>query len=139
MTQVVKNDKTITNAFNRIHDDYFSFIKRGMIMALKAGVIVALDIHDQQHQRHIETGGSYGWGLWYNKTFVDGEVKANGSVQKGNAANAIKKMKPKRKGWYGVVMAGMKGNYYAISYERDILTLTSQEIAANFSKYFKKL
>lgn len=140
MNRVKENESVIIRAFAEAQKRAVATLAEGFIKALKAGVETALHIHDERHQNHLKTGGSYGWALWYNGSLYASEIKTDGEKYTGNANEALQGVKPRRKyGFYGVVLAGMKGSYYIADYERDILTLTAEEIGNNFSTYFKSL
>ena len=135
-----KNEKTINAAFRRLQVRAFDRCREGMIRILREAVVYALEIHDMGHQRHLETGDSYGWGLWHNGKLIEISVTAKEGPVEGDTNLMLSAYPVPSLGWVGVVMAGMKPQYYfATQYENEILTATAQMVLSNFLYFFQPI
>lgn len=140
MSLVSNNDKRIQAAFTRLQTRKDTVIPAGLESLLTGAVALALDTHDESHQRHIESGDNYGWLILHDGVEVKRYVKA-GKDHTGEANLALDQVaaKVKKPGWIGVVMAGMHPtDYYSISYEIDVLEYVMSLTLDMFDRHFKK-
>lgn len=136
-----KNETTIQNAFSRLAKAKDEVIRAGMYGLLEDGVKVALAAHNEKHQSHIEMGDTYGWVLVHNGQIEDLVVVAN-SDNRGNATDQLEKKARSlpKKGWIGVVMAGMQpASYFSVTYEIGTLEHAKNVTLVNFFQYFKPI
>lgn len=135
------NAKTIQNAFARLVKNENEIIRSGMYGLLEDAVQTALAAHNEAHQKHIEIGDTYGWMLVHNGKIEEIVVEAN-SDNRGNASEQLRKQLSKlpKKGWVGVVMAGMQpASYFSIRYELGTLEYARNVTLVNFFEYFKPI
>ena len=85
-------------------------------------------------------GDNYGWAVVHDNEIVDMDIKA----PHGEDGDAVRQLRgivqsSKRKGWYGILMAGMTGaiTYYSVDYETAILYSTINSTGSVFSDFFK--
>lgn len=136
------NRKAIENAFTVSRTRMNENITAGFVELLNAGVAYCLSEHDVQHQRHLETGDSYGWVLLYNGSEVGRRIYAEGRTAEGNAGRALDKVKSScpATGWVGVVLAGVEpATYFNVKYEfipmrAGISDLKAEDFDAIFTK-----
>lgn len=135
-----KNDKVIEKAFARLMASETEIIRRGMCSLLADAVKQALALHDDKHRIHVIKGDTYGWALVHNGNIERLEVTSL-PENEGNATEQLNKKASSinGNGWYGIVMAGMKPQYYVIKYEKEILGSTIRFTKDNFQQYFKKI
>ena len=135
-----KNDKVIEKAFARLMASETEIIRRGMCSLLEDAVKQALALHDDRHRIHVVIGDTYGWALVHNGNIERLEVTSL-PENEGNATEQLNKKASSinGNGWYGIVMAGMKPQYYVIKYEKEILGSTIRFTKDNFQQYFKKI
>lgn len=92
----------------------------------------ALDSHDEEHQRHLEVEGDYGWAVFTDGVLYDMEILSSTDGNDESITNPLSDP-PEMKGWCGVVMAGMlPKSYFSWDYEIGIITGTSQWVRQNF-------
>ena len=135
------NDAAIQNAFVRLVTNKDLIVREGMCRVLEGAVHVALAAHDERHQKHLEIGDTYGWMLVHNGQVVDIEVMTNGDDQGDAKDQLLRKASsvPKR-GWVGVVMAGMRpASYFAITYELGVLEHARNVTIFDFANYFRPI
>ena len=136
-----KNKETIKNAFALLVKRKNEIVEAGMYDVLENAVHVALAAHNEGHQKHIEIGDTYGWMLVHDHKIVEISVVATDD----NRGNATKQLRAKlrelpKKGWIGVVMAGMQpASYFSISYELGTLEHARTATLLNFKQFFKPL
>lgn len=135
------NEKTIQDAFARLVKNKDEIIRAGMYGLLEDAVQTALAAHNEMHQMHIEIGDTYGWMLVHNGKIEEIVVEAN-SENQGNASEMLRNQLSKlpKKGWVGVVMAGMQpASYFSITYELGTLEYARNVTLVNFFQYFKPI
>lgn len=135
------NDRTILQAFARLSQNKDEIIRAGMYGILEDAVQTALEAHNDMHQMHIEIGDTYGWMLVHNGRIEEIVVEAN-SDNRGNASRQLREQLGKlpKKGWVGVVMAGMQpASYFSIRYELGTLEYAKNITLVNFFQYFKQI
>lgn len=135
---IKQNSQTIGNAFARLRRMEEEVIRRGMYALLEDAVQIALDLHDENHQAHIEIGDTYGWVLIHNGKIEELAVVST-PQNEGRATEQLRDIvgKVRGTGWVGVVMAGLEpANYFSVTYESNLLYYTFQEIKQDFFKYF---
>lgn len=133
-----QNSQTIENAFARLRMNEEEIIRRGMYGLLEDAVQIALDLHDENHQAHIEIGDTYGWILIHNGQIEDLMVIST-PQNEGRATEQLREIvsKVKQRGWVGVVMAGLEpANYFSVIYEANVLYYTTLVTRDNFFEYF---
>lgn len=135
-----KNSKTIENAFRRLVNSEEEIIMSGMYGLLEDAVKVALDLHDEEHHKHLEIGDTYGWLLMHNGSVKEAVVVSLPQ----NEGEALDKLREEaafvtETGWVGIVMAGMKPGYFSIRFEREVLAETIEITKDNFFDYFKAI
>lgn len=136
-----KNERTIKNAFDRLKANKDEIIRSGMYDLLERAVWIALDAHDERHQSHIEMGDTYGWMLVHNGNIEEISVVAT-DRNKGKTASMLRKKLKElpKKGWIGVVMAGLKpAKYFSVVYELGMLDYSKQMTEQDFLKYFNEI
>lgn len=135
-----KNDKIIERAFARLVRNEETIIRNGMCALLADAVKYALDSHDDKHRIHVVKGDTYGWALVHDGNLERLEVTSL-PENEGNATEQLNKkaMSVENSGWIGIVMAGMKPQYYVIKYEKEILGSTIRFTKDNFFQYFKQI
>ena len=135
-----KNDKVIERAFARLVRNEETVIRNGMCALLADAVKQALDLHDDKHRIHVVKGDTYGWALVHNGNLERLEVTSL-PENEGNATEQLNKKATsvEKTGWIGIVMAGMKPQYYVIKYEKEILGSTIRFTKDNFFQYFKQI
>lgn len=109
-----------------------------MFNLLEDAVQIALDLHDANHQAHIEIGDTYGWVLIHNGNIEELAVVST-PQNEGRATEQLRKKARwiNKKGWVGIVMAGLEpANYFSVTYESNLLYYTLQDIRQNFYQYF---
>lgn len=135
-----QNSKTIEKAFKRFMDAEKETITSGMYGLLEDAVKVALDLHDEEHHKHLEIGDTYGWLLMHNGSVIEAVVVSLPE----NEGEALDKLQEEaafvtETGWVGIVMAGMKPNYFSVRFEEEVLDETIQITKDNFFDYFKAI
>ena len=137
------NQKKIEAAFTTATTRMNQNIMVGFTELLNAGVDYCLAEHDPQHQRHLETGDSYGWVLLYNGSEVNRRIYAEGRAAEGNASRALDKVKSScpSTGWVGVVLAGVKpATYFNVRYEFIPMRAGIRDLKAeDFDSIFTKM
>lgn len=134
------NEKVIANAFLRFRATREFVMSNGMRSLLREAVRYAIEVHDEEHQRHPSSGDDYGWVLFYKGKYVDSEIYTpqGGGAEMLGIHKVIRKVDVPTKGWVGVVMAHMKPmGYFSIDYELEVLARTADEVRANFDRHFK--
>ena len=115
----------------------------GFTELLEAGVRYCLEEHDAMHQRHLETGDSYGWVLLYNGSEISRSIYAKGMKAEGNASRALDTVKSKcpSEGWAGVVLAGVEpATYFNVRYEFIPMRAGIKDLKAeDFDRIFKPM
>jgi len=143
MGQIDSNNRKIDDAFATAKRRMNESIRIGFTELLEAGVNYCLEAHDPFHQRHLETGDSYGWVLLYNGSEVSRSIYAKGREAKGNASKALDAVKGScpSHGWVGVVLAGMEPvNYFAVKHEFVFMRSGIQDLKAeDFDRIFKPM
>ena len=135
------NKQVIRNAFARLKATKDEVIRQGMYGLLEDAVQIALEAHDEKHQSHIELGDTYGWMLVHNRKIEEIAVVATDN-NVGKATTQLRKAVKDlpKKGWVGVVMAGLEpADYFAVVYEMGMLDYSKQITLQNFNQYFTKL
>lgn len=135
---IKQNSQTIGNAFARLRRMEEEVIRRGMYALLEDAVQIALELHDENHQAHIEIGDTYGWVLIHNGNIEELAVVST-PQNEGRATEQLRKKARwiNKKGWVGIVMAGLEpANYFSVTYESNLLYYTLQDIRQNFFQYF---
>lgn len=136
-----RNETAIKNGFARLTEIKDRTIRRGMFEVLENAVQVALDAHNESHQKHIEIGDTYGWMLVHNGAVEDMAVVST-EKNEGTATEQLLAMASRvpKKGWVGVVMAGLQpASYFSIVYEAKMLEYAKQVTHFNFFQFFKKI
>ena len=135
-----KNSKTIDRAFSKFINAKNEIIERGMYELLEDAVKVALDLHDEEHPKHLEIGDTYGWLLMHNG-FIKEAVVVSLPLNEGEALEKLRDEASQitELGWVGIVMAGMKPNYFSLRFEEEVLDETIQITKDNFFDYFKAI
>ena len=115
-----------------------------MEKSLDSAVKYALAIHKQRGlHSHLELGDSYGWMLLHDGVIKSTRVwEGKKDVARGNVTLSFNSLADKapKKGWIGVVVAGMKpAHYFIVDYEIDILNETIAMTRDNFLKYFREV
>ena len=132
------NAQVIKNAFARLRLTKDEIIRQGMYGLLEDAVQIALELHDENHQAHIEIGDTYGWVLIHNGNIEELAVVST-PQNEGRATEQLRKKARwiNKKGWVGIVMAGLEpANYFSVTYESNLLYYTTLEIKQNFLYYF---
>lgn len=138
---IKKNSQTIGNAFARLRRNEEEAIRTGMYSLLEDAVQIALELHDEYHQSHIEIGDTYGWVLIHNGKIEDLMVVST-PQNEGRATEQLQDIvsKVRQTGWVGVVMAGLEpANYFSVTYEANLLYYTTLDIKQNFFDYFQAI
>lgn len=134
------NAKTITDAFSRLSAVKDICARNALVKALEYAMEWALLSHDEEHQQHIALGDNYGWAVVHDNEIVDMDIKAPHG-EDGDAERQLRGIvqSSKRKGWYGILMAGMTGavTYYSVDYETAILYSTINSTGSVFNDFFK--
>lgn len=136
-----QNSDVIKNAFKAFKDNKDEIIRAGMYGLLEDAVQLALHAHDDKHKSHIEIGDTYGWMLVHNGKIKEIAVVATDK----NEGKATQMLKAKRKdlpkkGWIGVVMAGMEpASFFSVIYEMGMLDYSLQMTEQNFFQYFNEI
>ncbi len=136
-----QNEKVIKAAFARLAKSKDMSIRMGMYRLLEDAVKTALELHDENHQSHIEMGDTYGWMLVVNGRIDKIEVNAEGD-KVGQASQMLRTYEGRvpNLGYVGVIMAGMQpANFFIINYEKGILESTIHITRSNFNYYFRKI
>lgn len=109
MGNQAQNAQNIKTKFEAFRQRTFAEILTGLERLLTAGVEFCLDEHDENHQRHLETGDSYGWVSFYNGKEMNRQIWAKGRAAEGNASLCLDKMASLARpvGFDGFVVAGM--------------------------------
>jgi hypothetical protein len=137
-----RNNKVIESAFERFVTNKDTIIRNAMYGLLEDAVQIALRLHEEdgEHPKHLEIGDTYGWILMHNGRIEEAVVK---SIDP-NIGDTLDQLYEEaaftyEKGWVGIVMAGMKPNYFSIRFETKILAETISITKDNFFEYFKKI
>ena len=136
-----QNSDVIKNAFKAFKDNKDEIIRAGMYGLLEDAVQMALDAHDDKHKSHIEIGDTYGWMLVHNGKIEEIAVVAT-DKNEGKATQMLKAKKKDlpKKGWIGVVMAGMEpASFFSVIYEMGMLDYSLQMTEQNFFQYFNEI
>ena len=128
MSLVTANSAKIKKAFNLLSMKKDYSAQMAAEKALKAAVIYAMDIHeeDETHHMHLEHDKHYGWILLHN-----GEIVSKGlyhAEMPGGYAERILDMLADDlpiQGWEGIVVAGM-GMWYDVEFEEDVITTIAE-------------
>ena len=89
MDDRTQNSQVIKSAFSRLHTNAQNELYIGLQRLLDYGVKACLMAHDAKHQRHLESGDSYGWVILYNGVELKRELFVKGQPAIGNANAAI--------------------------------------------------
>lgn len=137
------NSKKITKAFAELKKQAQKSFLDGMKAVLTKGVEYCLNEHDASHQRHLETGDSYGWMLFYNGKYKAKKIWAKGKPAMSNATALLQEAGKRITGvgYEGLILAGMMPDGYYIQmlefkFMREGMTDLKNE---DFDKYFKKI
>lgn len=133
-----KNKQAIKNNLSVLRDMREEAIRNGMYALLEDAVQIALEMHDANHQAHIEIGDTYGWALIHNGNIEEISVVST-PQNEGRATEQLKKKARwiNKRGWVGIVMAGLEpANYFSVTYESNLLYYTFLDIKQDFFKYF---
>lgn len=133
-----ENIQAIKNNLLVLRDMREEAIRNGMYALLEDAVQIALDMHDANHQAHIEIGDTYGWALIHNGNIEEISVVST-PQNEGRATEQLKKKARwiNKRGWVGIVMAGLEpANYFSVTYESNLLYYTFLDIKQDFFKYF---
>lgn len=133
-----QNKQTIKNNFQHLRNMRDEVVRNGMYNLLEDAVQIALELHDENHQAHIEIGDTYGWVLIHNGKIEDLMVVST-PQNEGRATEQLRKKASgvSKRGWIGIVMAGLEpANYFSVTYESNLLYYTTLEIKQNFLYYF---
>ena len=133
-----QNKQTIKNNFQYLRNMRDEVVRNGMYNLLEDAVQIALELHDENHQAHIEIGDTYGWVLIHNGNIEELAVVST-PQNEGRATEQLRKKARwiNKKGWVGIVMAGLEpANYFSVTYESNLLYYTLQDIRQNFFQYF---
>ena len=135
-----KNDKVIQDAFERFVANKEEAIEAAMYGILEDAVKIALDLHDERHEMHLAIGDTYGWALMHNGKIKDIMVVSLPD-NRGDAIDQLQKecASMAMPGWVGIVMAGMRPNYFSERFERLVLGKTIEITKDNFFDYFKQI
>lgn len=150
-----RNETKIKSAFAKSIDNTNMAIRRGYESILSQGVRLCLDLHDEKHQRHLESGDSYGWVLCHNGQEVSRKLYTENKENIGNANAAIDFLVSAntQQGWRGIIVAGMfslmddsdshisdPGRYFLWRYEFIPVRAAIRDLTQDsFSKYFKPI
>lgn len=133
-----ENKQAIKNNLLILRNMRDEVIRNGMYALLEDAVQIALDMHDANHQAHIEIGDTYGWALIHNGNIEEISVVST-PQNEGRATEQLRKKARwiNKKGWVGIVMAGLEpANYFSVTYESNLLYYTFLDIKQDFFKYF---
>ncbi len=139
------NAVTISNAFARLAASEQRAIRTGLEKLLSDCVPYALEAHDEGHQRHLDTGDTYGWAIVREGVVVGMYVTAGSASSGKETSDATVQLlraagKIRRKGWVGILMAGMHpASFFSVDYEMGILHETIRYTKENFNSWFKKV
>lgn len=137
------NSRKILAAFTESRRRMDESVALGFKELLEAGVRYCLEEHNATHQRHLETGDSYGWMLLYNGSEIDRQIYAKGAKAEGNASRCLDNVKSAcpSTGWCGVVLAGVEpANYFNVRYEFIPMRNGIRDLKAeDFDRYFTPL
>lgn len=133
-----ENKQAIKNNLLILRNMRDEVIRNGMYALLEDAVQIALDMHDANHQAHIEIGDTYGWALIHNGNIEEISVVST-PQNEGRATEQLRKKARwiNKRGWVGIVMAGLEpANYFSVTYESNLLYYTFLDIKQDFFKYF---
>lgn len=133
-----ENKQAIKNNLLILRNMRDEVIRNGMYALLEDAVQIALDMHDANHQAHIEIGDTYGWALIHNGNIEEISVVST-PQNEGRATEQLRKKARwiNKRGWVGIVMAGLEpANYFSVTYESNLLYYTFLDIKQNFFQYF---
>ena len=133
-----ENKQAIKNNLLILRNMRDEVIRNGMYALLEDAVQIALDMHDANHQAHIEIGDTYGWALIHNGNIEEISVVST-PQNEGRATEQLRKKARwiNKRGWVGIVMAGLEpANYFSVTYESNLLYYTFLDIRQNFFQYF---
>lgn len=136
-----QNNAKIEKAFNGLLSGYETSAENIMRSVLQGAVETALGLHDEAHHLHLEIGDTYGWMLVHDGRIVDIVTTQKGD-DRGDTSSMLEAMAPRlpKKGWVGVVMAGMDTpNYFSIDYETGILIQTRQNAQTEFFRLARQI
>lgn len=143
------NRNKIADAFARLAVNSMTSFVKGLEELLDYGVQMCLEHHNPEHQRHLETGNSYGWIILYNGSEIKRKIFAEGAPAIGNANSAIDNLVTKygdSAGYVGLVVAGMlvqgekKPTYFNWHYEFGPMRATIRDIKSmNFQQVFRPI
>ena len=164
-----QNSRTIDKAIRSFVEQDEKIIIQGMCDLLSEAVQYALSIHDEGHQQHLQIGDTYGWALVNDGKMVALEVDGQRTIfgrakafvkralafnydqmenpslkfREGQTARSLREaiQKVPKKGYVGIVMAGMKASHtwFYVDYEVGILTDTISNVEQKFKTYFKPI
>ena len=164
-----KNNQTIDKAIASFVKRGDEIILGGMCELLTDAVNYALSIHDDEHQQHLEIGDTYGWALVREGKVVAMEIDGHRTMferaiaktkrffehhydsmdnpklkyREGQTARSLREKASQvtKRGYVGIVMAGMKATHtwFSVDYESGILLDTSSNIEKKFKTYFKPI
>lgn len=138
---IQNNERTISSAFSKLQNRKHNNIFIALQNLCKAGIEAALYLHEP-NDKHLHTSNSYASAIYYNgKLLLDKTYVDNGTYS-SDVENTIRRYQPVSSGYEAVIFANMivsdlKNFRLNIPKERDILTITAQDIRNNFSTYFK--
>lgn len=137
MSLVTVNNNKIKKAFSllSVKKDYSA--QMAAEKALKAAVIYAMDIHeeDETHHMHLEHDKHYGWILLHNGNIVSKGLY-HGAMPGGYAERILDMLAGDIPitGWEGIVVAGM-GLWYDVDFEEDVITTIADYTKSTFPIY----
>ena len=137
MSTVSSNKNKIAKALNLLSMKKDYSAQMAAEKALKAAVIYAMDIHeeDETHHRHLTHDKHYGWILLHN-----GDIVSKGLYEAemdGGYAERILDLLSNDlpiEGWEGIVVAGM-GLGYDVDFENDVITTVAEYIRSTIPIY----
>lgn len=137
-----KNNRVIEKAFATLVSNKDTIIRNAMYGLLEDAVKIALELHedDGEHPMHLVVGDTYGWILIHDGAIEEAMVAST----QDNEGDALDQLYEEAaftnvKGWVGIVMAGMRPDYFSLRFEEKILYETIQITKDNFFEYFKKV
>lgn len=137
-----QNKRIIERAFSRFRKEEEDILREGAIRIGKAGLDFLLEAHEnfQEQLLHPEETDTLGYAVAYNGGIVDSAAHIGGDTGDlpGSAKEEAERLLSGTKGWMIIVLSDMD-NWYRWDWEEDFLMYSSDEIKANFNKYFKPI
>lgn len=133
-----RNDRVIRGAFARLQRNKHAALLSGLQELCRQAVFMALSLHNPE-DKHLHARQSYAYAIYHNGKLVDYyECMEDGRFE-GNVDMLIDQYAPRSKGYDAVIVADMSIMGLNVTKERDILTMTAQDVKQNFWRYFKPI